>query len=504
MIGAGLGRMSDDPMTRRMKALACTAPLHDLDTRKGLLEWVDADRYQMAEIALHLIDQVTIAMDFDRGADHELVVARTRPFVAAQAPERDSAEHDRVARWVLDNLINVGSQDRGFEVVYGSLGAGGAYERRTWTFKLLVELASSDGDVYLRSTDEAINVLVGALDTDVESAQEAAETKLEALIAGGRLSDAQAVAIEARLRTIQYADRLRRQLEATRRDVRSVDWAREVPDLIDEALTHVATRFRAETSILTNITTARDEADDPVHKRKAAELVDIVKECVRRHSQLQAHLQRAGATFRAEQDRQQFSGPPRRETVDLFGQLLMPTLALPVADAAKVTGAFFRAGTGVAVHGVPRLIDVVYLLLAPPIERDDLGEELPDPDLAAAADPDVFSVEQWDEADRLLTVDGMPRRLSALLAEARAADPALPHLIALRVLHAVDPGVSGAVRQGDERVLVAVDDGTELDDPEFGGSDLLVGLAALAPPSAAGGDDGSSTHEQDDEIEEVA
>jgi hypothetical protein len=36
-------------------------------------------------------------------------VNRVLPFVAAQAPERDRAEHVRVARWVLDNLINVGS-----------------------------------------------------------------------------------------------------------------------------------------------------------------------------------------------------------------------------------------------------------------------------------------------------------------------------------------------------------------------------------------------------------
>lgn len=45
-----------------------------------------------------------------------------------------------------------------------------------------------DGEVYLWVTDEAINVLVGALDTDVESAQIAAEIKLANLIQRGRLS----------------------------------------------------------------------------------------------------------------------------------------------------------------------------------------------------------------------------------------------------------------------------------------------------------------------------
>ena len=471
----------DGGMARRLKALACTAPLHDLDARKSRVEWAEADPYQMAEIGLHLIDQVTIAMDFDRGAGHDLVISRTAQFVASQAPDRDRAEHERVARWVLENLINVGTQDRGFETVYGTVGRDGTYQRRTWSFKLLVELVSADGEIYLRSTDEAINVLVGALDTDVESAQEAAETKLDSLIRRGRLSDAQTVAQEARLRTIQYAEQLRATLDATRRDVRSVDWETEVPGLIDRALTHIGQRYRAENAILINITTARDEADDPDRKRKAAELVEVVRECMDRHTQLQARLLTAGATFRSEQDRQQFSGHAERSMVDLFGHLLMPTLELPLAQAAPVTATFFRTGTGLTVPGVTRLLDIVYMLLAPPVERDGLGAELPDPELAPAEDLDVFTTEQWDEAERLLRLDGVPRRLSGMLAEARDIDPDLPHLIALRVLHAMDPEISTALRQGDTHALLTVDDGTALDDPEFGGADLLVGLASLDP-----------------------
>ena len=136
-----------------------------------------------------------------------------------------------MARWVLDNLINVGNTDRGFRVLYGTFGASGAYERRVWDFRLLIELVSPDGGIYLRASDEAINVLVGALDTDVESAEIAAEVKLENLIRRGRLSDAQLAAQQARYRTIEYAETLRRKLEATRRDVRAVDWEHEVPDL---------------------------------------------------------------------------------------------------------------------------------------------------------------------------------------------------------------------------------------------------------------------------------
>ena len=119
----------DEGLARRLKALACTAPLHDLDARKTRLDWADAADYQMAEIALQAIDQVTIAMDFDRGANHDQVVARLRPFIHAQLPDRGADEHDQVARWVLDNLINVGSMDRGFHAVYGTFGDTGLAER---------------------------------------------------------------------------------------------------------------------------------------------------------------------------------------------------------------------------------------------------------------------------------------------------------------------------------------------------------------------------------------
>ncbi|MDQ2957294.1 MAG: hypothetical protein M3Y42_10050 [Actinomycetota bacterium] len=476
----------DDGLARRMKAFSCTQPLHDLDVRKSRLDWADASVYQMAQIAFQIIDQVTVAMDFDRGASHGQVVARTVSFIAAQAPDRTRSEHERVAQWVLESLINVGTQDRGFTALYGLFNEQGRYERRTWQFKLLLELFAPDGTVYLRTTDEAINVLIGALDTDVESAQVAAETKLANLIQRGKLSEAQGVAEHARLRTIQYVETLRRKLDATRRDVRSVDWDREVPDLIEEALSHVEARFVAENAILTNITRARDDSDDPIRKRKAAYLVRIVRECIRRHTVLQARLQTAGATFRSEQDRQQFSGPARKATVDLFGQLLLPTLGLPITDAAQVTGVYFRAGTGLRLPGVIRLDGLVSMLLIPPVERDDLLDEILEPDLVQAEDPAVFTDDQWQQARAMLAaLDRTPRRLSGLLAEARSVDPGLPHLLALHAVHALDPNVTSALHQGDRRVLLAVDDSTVLTDPEFGGADLLLVRADLDPTAPA-------------------
>ncbi|GAA4979993.1 hypothetical protein GCM10025792_27060 [Pseudonocardia tropica] len=465
-------------MARRLKALACTAPLHDLDARKGRLDW-DATGYQMAEIGLQAIDQVTLAMDFDHGADHAEVVRRLLPFVGAQVPGAPRSEYVRVAQWVIDNLINVGSIDRGFAVEYGTTDDDGRYVRRRFDFKLLVEVAAPDGGIYLRASDEAINVLVGALDTDVESAQEAAETKLETLIVRGRLGDARLAAEQARYRTVQYAESLRRKLEATRRDVRSVDWLDAVPQLLDEALTHIESRYRAETMIKANIADARDEATEPGRRRQAAELVTVVDDCIQRHTQLQARLQEAGASFRAEQDRQQFSGKPKRAAVDVFGQLLRPSLALTVEAAHDPVTGYFGAGAGVRNPSVPSLGGLVETLLTPPSDRDPFGAEVPEPELAPQP-RERFGVETWAAADAVLPADARhPVRLSAALAAARAAGADLPQLVALRAMHAVGTAVATARTQGDPSVLIAVDDGTVLDDPEFGGADLLLARAGV-------------------------
>lgn len=84
---------ADEGLTRRLKALACTASLHDLEVRKANQPWLDdGDRYQMADVALTMIDHVAIEMDFETGARHAQVLERAQRFLAHQAPDRPGAE----------------------------------------------------------------------------------------------------------------------------------------------------------------------------------------------------------------------------------------------------------------------------------------------------------------------------------------------------------------------------------------------------------------------------
>lgn len=471
--------------TQRVKALATTAPLHDLDARKAQVQTADYSVYQMAELALHAIDLVTIAMDFDTGARPTAVLRDLGTRAAAQMPDRAPTEHERVASWVLENLLNVGSADRGFRTVYGMTGPDG-YDRRTFDFKLLEETRGPDGDLYLRASNEAVNVLVGALEVDLEAAHIAADVRLDILIQRGRLSEAQAAAQNARYRTIQYVEMLRQRLEATSRDVRNVDWAEAMPAFIHEALEHIEGRYRAENAILVNLTEVRDTAETAARKAQAARLVDVVRDCLRRHDQLQAGLQTAGRQFRAEQDRQTFSTTPIRAALDLHAQLLMPALSLPVAEADVALLRFFGAASGFVVPHALRLIDLFEGLITPPAERDSIGAVMEDPDVDLDEDPPRFPDASYEHLDSLLDLDpNAPQRLSGLLADARArqAEDAdaedLPLLVVVRVLAQAAQEIGVARRHGDPTVLMAVDDGTVLDDREFAGADLLVARAEV-------------------------
>lgn len=91
------------------------------------MQTADFSAYQMSELALNAIDLVMLAMDFDAGAAPKQIVSDLTAYAARQMPGRDDAEHVRVARWVLENLLNVGSTDRGFRAVYGMTGDDGRY-----------------------------------------------------------------------------------------------------------------------------------------------------------------------------------------------------------------------------------------------------------------------------------------------------------------------------------------------------------------------------------------
>ncbi|MEU1425357.1 hypothetical protein, partial [Kitasatospora sp. NPDC005751] len=449
------------------------------DNRTKISVGEELKAYQMSEIALYTIDQVAIAMDFDTGAGHRQVVDRVQQFARQQAPARPAEEHARVATWVLESLINTGDLERTFRHDYGFFDADGVYQVLTWHFKLIEERRDAEGRLYLRASNEALNVLVGALDTDVESAQVAAEVKLDNLIRRGRLADAKLVAEQARIRTIQYGEQIRAHLDATRRNIQAVDWLEKIPDLIDQSLAHIQERVRAEQAIAQSMRDARDEADDGDRKSQAAELVEIVEDCIVRHGRLQGRIMDAHDVFREEQDRQQFSPQPQRAALDLHGQLLRPLLDLPITQALQPAGRFFAQSAGPDLPDLLDLAALVTLLLRPTPQRARFAGEVPDVDTQPSPEHRRFSSQLWQQAEELLHRPGAARTLSSLLDEAAALDPELPHLVALLGVDAHGPQPHAALRRREEHIVLAVPADTTFDTQGFHGDELLITTARL-------------------------
>lgn len=477
MSEAGIRGRDTLGLATRVKALAVADPVLDLERRKSLLTSRDWSGYQMEELALTAIDTVTLKMDFEDGARHEDVVAAVTRVAELQMPDRDYGEYTDVARWVLDSLVNVGTVDRGFSHIYG-LAINGTYVSHSFSFKLLREVAGHGGQPRLRASNEAIAVLVGAVDIDIASEQVAADAKLEALVRRGRLADAYRAAEMALRRTVQYAEYIRTRLEGMRRDIRSLDWIRDVQRMQTEALEHIEDRINAESTIKDNLVRMMDNSTEDATPAQAAELIAILEECLRRHAALQANLQEVGERFRAEQERQTFVPPPSRSYVDLEHQLLEPVLELPIRQALPLLEGFATAAAPPRRPTIVYLPDLITGLMTLPAEHDGEDGLVVEPEFGDTEAVSVFSDEQYTAVESLLaSADAAGVRLSELLKAARRPIVAktgrgeFDHLLALHVL-----GLFGAPRYDPEHhsMLGALADDNELDDEVFAGNNLLV------------------------------
>jgi hypothetical protein len=458
----------DDSFVRRIRALLRTSPLHELETTKALRDG-DWSPYDLRALGLVAIDTVIDHMGLEFGATAAQVRKRLTALARLSAPDRPAAEAERVAEAVLSGLLNDRQRREAFAMRYSDW-SGRAHRHAKVVFKLLEEVEAPDGSIVLRATDEAVNLFVGALDRDIQDAQAAAEAILASQLRRGRLDQAVHTARGARLRSIQFAARVRRVLDTTRHDIRQVDWTQDVPGLLGDALAHLDERLEVERHL---VATVRDLVASGEAGVAGGTLLELIEDCQLRHLELHALLLSARTTFLEEQERQRFAMSTDSRALDLGEQLLAPLLAAPAHVARPVTERFLQSVVGPAPPRPMRLTDLVEVLFQPRRGNEDEDFIDDEPDLVDLGDDRRYPGDAWRIAEEIFaaTVVTGGRRLSELLALARQRDPRATELVALSALHAFAP----------ERTpppLEAIDDGRALDDPEFGGGDLIVGPAA--------------------------
>lgn len=469
----------DDAVVRRVKAVSATRPLHDLERNKGTWDGDFWDTYDLLSLSVAAIDQVALAMGVSEGMPYDDAVGYVAGQAQRQHPGSDEAEHLAVAQRVLGGLVS----DTPHEAVY-ALHDGGIVSRRVHDFRLLYEQWSADGSVHLRASEEAINVLVDALDLDVESAQVAAEAQMRVLIARNALASAVAVARRARYQSVQYLERVRTVVRDTTIDPDACDWAEEVPAFLASALDHVVERIDAEGQLVQAVEERRDAATEPEMRRQANELIAVLRECRLRHSDLQRHLIRVRQQLRDAQD-DRFSRPRTSlRRADVERDVLEPLLGSPVDTAGPIGEAIlsvFAAPRRIVLPTLAVLVDELLEVRAEPAA----GE--PEADPVFGDEPVPWWEPYWDVAEDLLAGIDDHATLAELVTAARAiadatsGDDALDSDVLVGVVcHVTHELLATPLGDGPGEVTIAVPTGAALRDPSVDADDLLIVAGYLA------------------------
>jgi hypothetical protein len=361
---------TESPFARRLKALLRTVPFHELEATKPYRSG-DWDAYDLRALALLAVDTVVDHMEIDRGIGFHAIVAVLEDAASRVVAGRDADELRTVATTVVEHLLNEDAGRSARPLRYVDLSGEGQAVWQRSDVRILVEHEERDGSISLRATPEAINVLVGAIDVDVASQQEADEVLLEVQLRRGRVQSAEQLAQRARLLSVQYTERLRRQLDMAQQDLERIDWDGALERELDEAYRHLDDCMAREQRILAYAWRMQEAADTTEQREILAATAMAVDECLGRHLRLHRELMPARRSLLAEQERQRLSAPVSLTLPPaLLSEILDPLLCLPALMAAKVSDVFTTAVVGPITPRLLQLDALVAALLQPRVARD--------------------------------------------------------------------------------------------------------------------------------------
>ncbi|MET9078593.1 hypothetical protein ABZX95_42205 [Streptomyces sp. NPDC004232] len=482
---------------RRSSVLARGAPLHRIDQRQA---WQRFSRglYDPRTLALAALEAVVSRQEMEAEATTEEVVEFLASLAASAAPEREASEHLAVSRFVLRELLNDAQHGEEVEVSYSDYRAG--HNRVTLSLRMLEEGIGRRGQAVLRATTPAINLLLSGLEHDLEDEQAAKDTMLRRQVASGRWGRAEESAAESLKLSLMYCERVRAVLEETERDVRAVDWSRDVPVLLTASRAHLGERHRVERDLMEYLRGVRNAVEDADVRRTCERVLRLLGRAHLRHTQLLEKVIDARPAFLRSQADQRFRPPPRLALVGVQEDVLEPLLCLDIEEAEVIASRFADAVGGPVVSRLPRLQDWWASLLAP---ARDVQEAVPDEDIELIADdPGELSVYGQEDlaVARTVLMEALrtPVRLSQLLEQALVHTVEAADLLAVSVLraYAPDPEEDEEDDAADEladllgELVVVLDDGAVFDLGPLAGSDLLLVPAQSLIPDP--------THAEDD------
>lgn len=327
-----------ETLNRRARSLALLRPVFDLETNKGRYPELGLELLDLFRLISAVLDVIITEMGgFQRGATYEQLLDSVVTQLRKVEPELDPTRGDRITSFLVDALTNEKARDA-FRLEYQHETPDGGLVWSPLVFKL-VELRDLDGTGEGRyvASAEAINIYLNSLSVELEGQQTADEAALRHFIQHGKLDEAELAARAALMRTIEYADRIRRALQLIERGVSDFDWVNEMIPRLDAARNHIEERMKAEESLVIEAERKMDEADLD-GKRRLAVVVNQLDRANRQHNALLNLVLGANPRFMDEHARQRFRPATLNPFPNPLSAVLRP-LRSPYATRSRKPGA---------------------------------------------------------------------------------------------------------------------------------------------------------------------
>ena len=434
----------DEAVGRRSRALLYPARIGHIEEARQRSQDPTLKPYRMDALSLHAIDAVAVRMDLESGATWDEALAEIVVQAARQHPKGTERQHRAAAEWLLRQLV----ADEDGEWL--DVDEHGSPLLRTHRVFLLYETEQA-GLHHLRARDQAINVLVDALDLDIDSAQHAAEARLQHLVRRGRHDEAYLAARESHRQSLRFMEQVRDAVHEARRDLDSEHWASTIGPRLSAALAHIVERLKVEERLKELIESASERADERDF-RWIPKTIDLLDDCLARHQMLQRVVGEAGEVFLLEQQRQHLRPRAKRAFPHPVNEVLTGVLERFCGEADEV----IRSCEIALGARAPRLLTAwagVDTLAAMPAAAAEHGHEVAERQLVPDREPLLFTDGQVRAAGRRL--DGVGADPVELISLCTATeDPVERHALVLLALGHRAPELGLLHHQGVRDVLL--------------------------------------------------
>lgn len=414
--------------------MALLRPLFDLETNKGRRAEMNLEGFDLFRFISAVLDVIITEMGgFQRGATYEQILAAVVTQLRKVESELEPQRADRVTSFLLDALTNERARDS-FRLQYQHEAQDGRLVWSPLVFKL-VDLRDLDGTGegrYMASA-EAINIYLNSLSVELEGQQAADEAALRHFIQHGKLDEAELAARAALMRTIEYADRIRRALQLIERGVSDYDWVTDMLPRLDSARNHIEERMKAEESLIIEAERKMDEADLD-GKRRLAAVRDQLDGASRQHNGLLNLVLGANSRFRDEHARQRFRPATLNPFPNPQSAVLRPLLRLTLAELDDWIHLRWFFLHPPQYRSLPDFALMTRILLQPKREIEPSGEVVVENELEEGRDPEpAFPEETWATFHQVFASLSERFRLSECLDRLPPDDVPVRHLALLRI-----------------------------------------------------------------------